>query len=87
MAVELSLLRRTSIKILYLPFVINTFAVTFCDEAALLDFTLIPAKMLSDETSLQRAQTGNTTGEHKRKQKTVNNKDKEMLTIKVSLKC
>ena len=42
-------------------------------KAALLDFTPIPAKLLSEETSLQLAETMNTIGEHKCKQKDVNN--------------
>ena len=48
-----------------------------------MDFTLIPAKLL---LSLQRAQTLNTIGEPKCKQKDVNSENKEILTIKSELK-
>ena len=51
-----------------------------------LDFTLVPAKLLWEETSLQWAQTVNIIGEHKCKQKDLNNENKEMLTITSELK-
>ena len=54
--------------------------------AALFDFAIIPARMLSVEASLKLADMVDTIGEHKCKQNNVNNDNKEMLTIKTK-KC